>query len=197
MAKPDNKPWRAFTLRTGKGPVVIRSIIEFVASDKSGRQPLREVQQNSIDVFDQHDDAVSLQYVKNLTKELENHGLISKFSKGRNWFVQLQEKGWDFAEYLENSPWGTEVGETYPEDVRVDRDTASDKFLKNINLVKRVDDNGDDTLTDIEWRRFWELYKSGALSLLSFNPVTHYAIEHPNHPGVWIVRQKKTDKDGN
>jgi hypothetical protein len=179
-------PWRTFTIRTGKGPVVIRSIIEFLASDDTGKKPLRDVQQNAFDIFERFSDSVSLQYVKNLIKELETHGLVIKSNRGRHWFLNMQEAGWAFAEHLESSPWGTDTGENYSEDVRQDRDAATEKFISGVNHM-----NQEIRLEPVEWRRFWELYKSGALSLLSFDPVTHQAKEHPNHPGVWIVRPIK------
>lgn len=173
--------WSSITGRTGKGAFAVRTMMDFMLTDKD--IPLRDVQQHVLDVFVNAKDTISLQYVKNLIKELEQRHIWKKSSSGRKWFLALTDRGCEFKEFLEQTEWGLTPNTILtPEDQELKHELFM-KWITSCHIVRSTDER--EPLDNSELHR---LHKVGMLNYVTYNPNTMIAKPHPKNSAVWIIR---------
>lgn len=179
--------WSAITGRTGKGAFAIRTMMDFVETSKKNH--LREVQQYVLDTFADSNDKISLQYIKNLIKELEQRHIWKKSTAGRKWFLTITDHGSDFKEFLQNTDWGSSIDTSLTPEDEQEKHHLFLKWIEGCHVLRSVDER--EAMDNAELRR---LHKIGMLNYLTYNPHTMSALEHPKHPGVWIIRPLRDEE---
>jgi len=175
--------WSNITGRTGKGAFAIRSMIDFMPDEAGTPVHLRDVQSAVLEGARKLDGDVSLQYVKNIIKELEQRGVWRKKQQGRKWFLALTSDGVELKEFIEQLSWGLELESVFTAEDSHERELAWDKWVRHCNIVRGSDERG-----RIENSELWRLHKVGMVNFMTYNPNTMIAKEHPKHPGVWVIR---------
>jgi DNA-binding MarR family transcriptional regulator len=175
--------WSNITGRTGKGAFAIRSMLDFMPDEAGQLVHLRDVQSAALDGARNLEGDISLQYVKNLIKELEQRGIWKKKQQGRKWFLSLTPDGVDLKEFINKLSWGLELQSALTAEDDHEKELAWDKWVRNYNIVR-----GSDERERIENSELWRLHKVGMVNFLTYNPNTKIAKQHPKHPDIWIIR---------
>lgn len=155
----------SLTKKTGKGAFIIRTIFNELA-DNNGKAALRTCQQTAVDEAKAHGDTVSLEYVKNLIREVQMLGYWEKSHQGRKWFLSLTDQGEQFIDQLIDggSRWGEDIrfDEPLTEQELSERAKMYREFETRPHRFRKMDPNSKE-----KFQFFWTLYKTGKLDVLA------------------------------